>query len=101
MEIIYIRVLIIIIATTIAIDFAILAYALPQHSSLILTIEIILLPVIYIIGNYYIEELIKEEYEKEISVINEKSIQLGDKYLKQKYLNNILKSKLKNETKKS
>ena len=66
----------------------------------LLTIEIILLPVIYIVGNYYIEELIKKQYEKEFASIEEKAIELGDRYLKEKYLNNMLKLRLKNETKK-
>ena len=99
-EIINIRILITIIATIIAIDFAILIYVFPQHSSILLTIEIILLPVIYIVGNYYIEELIKKQYEKEFASIEEKAIELGDRYLKEKYLNNMLKLRLKNETKK-
>ncbi len=99
MEIIRIRVLIIIIATTIAIDFTILAYLLPQHSSIILTVEIILLPIIYIIGNYYIEELIKKQYEEEISSIQEEAIKLKDKYLKEKYLNKNIKDEKKQRKK--
>jgi hypothetical protein len=59
MKITNLRVSIIIIATLTAINFTILDYLRPRHSQLVLTIEIILLPVIYIIGNYYIEELIK------------------------------------------
>ena len=47
------------------------------------------------IGNYYIEELIKIQYENELSIIEEESLKLKDKYLKQKYLNEILKKKEK------
>lgn len=99
MEIIHIRVLIIILATTIAIDSAILAYILPQHSSIILTIEIILLPLIYIVGNYCIEELIKKQYEKIILTIQEEADKLRDKYLKEKYLNKDIKNEKKKRKK--
>jgi hypothetical protein len=100
-EINKIRIFITIMATIIAIDFAILTYIFPQHASILLTIEVILLPSIYIIGNYYVEEFIKKQYEEELNSIKEKVLELGDKYLKQKNLINLLKTRLKNETKKS
>jgi hypothetical protein len=91
MEIFHIRILITIIATIVAIDSAILVYILPNHSGIILTIEVILLPVLYIIGNYYVEEILKKQYEEDISIIEKEANDLKDKYLKQKYLNEVLK----------
>jgi hypothetical protein len=93
------RIFITVIAAIIAIDFAILVYIFPQHSPILLTIEVILLPSIYIIGNYYVEESIKKQYEETISSIQQDATKLKDRYLKQKYLNDIL-LKSKNETKK-
>lgn len=99
MEIFQIRILITIMATTIAIDSAILTYLFSQYASILLTIEVILLPSIYIIGNYYVEELIKKQYEEEIIAIEKEAVELGNKYLKQKYLNKGIKDEKKKRKK--
>ena len=62
----HIRVSITLIATTTAIIFILLSYLFPDYAILILTIEVILLPSIYITGNYYAEHLIEKKYKKEI-----------------------------------
>jgi len=74
MDILKARVIITITATLTAILFIILNYFFIEFSVLILSIEIILLPSIYIIGNYYAEKVIKDEYEGIMdNILNEAS----------------------------
>ena len=65
------KVIITISATITAIDFIILSYCFHEYSVMFLSIEVILLPAIYIIGNYFTEYLIKREDELIISQISE------------------------------
>lgn len=90
MEIFYLRILVTIIATIMAIDSAILVYIFPQHASMLFTIEVLILPTIYIISNYYIEETLKKQYEEQISKIEDQAEKLKENYLKEKYLNKSL-----------
>ncbi len=94
MEITNIRVLITVIATLTAIFFIILSYLLPKDAILILTIEVILLPTIYIVGNYYAESLIRRRYGKIIEFASKEADELKEKYINEKILNIRLKSEL-------
>ncbi len=89
------RITITLTATLTAILFIILSYLLPKHAVLILTIEIILLPSIYIIGNYYAERLMKEEYLKTINFISDRANNLQEKYTKEKFHSIRLEEQLK------
>ncbi|MBS3075361.1 hypothetical protein J4429_02785 [Candidatus Pacearchaeota archaeon] len=93
------RIFIAIIAATIAIDFAILTYIFQQHASILLTIEVILLPSIYIIRNYYTEELIKRDYKETTALIQQDATKLKDRYLKLKYLNKTINNEKEKEKK--
>ena len=66
-----------IIATIIAIIFAILSYSLKELSGLILTIEVILLPAIYIVGNYCAEHLIREKFDELLGELYDKAEKLA------------------------
>ncbi len=90
-----IRIAITIIATLTAIIFIILAYIFPEHSIVILTIETILLPTIYIVGNHYAEDLIERRYMRIIQFIKKESSELNEKYIKQIGLNNRIQAELK------
>ena len=92
MRLVQIRVIVTLIATFVAISFAILAYTFPKDSSLILTIEVILLPAIYVVGNYLAEYLIgvmhREElfkYQEDLDDLDNLVSSLNEKYLKLKY----------------
>jgi phage-related minor tail protein len=67
MKVINIRNSVTIIATLVAVLFIIASDLLQIYSALILSIEVILLPGIYIVGNTYIEEAIRNEYNKTIA----------------------------------
>lgn len=69
MSLISIKNLITLFATALALVCIVFSYIFPQHAVLILSIEILLLPSIYIIGNTYTEEEIKKNYESTISEI--------------------------------
>lgn len=86
MQLIHLRSIINILATLVGILAVILVFFLPDYSVLIFSLEVILLPTIYIVGNVYIEEKIKEEYEQIISSIGNDS-----KYLKEQLLSEIFK----------
>jgi len=96
METIYMRVIITYIATFTAILFITLSYLFQNYSVLILTIEVILLPSIYIIGNYYIESLLERKYRQELDFISKKADELNEKYNKQRFLNLELRLSKKN-----
>ena len=90
-----IRVIITIMATLLAIIFILLTSLFPNYSNLILTIEVILLPSIYIIGNYYAENLIEERNKELLSHISSESEKLQEKYIKEKLHNIQLEAELK------
>jgi len=93
MNLVTIRVLITIMATFTAITFIALSYIFPEHSVFILTIEVILLPTLYIIGNYFAESLIEKEYVKIIDYISDKSEQLNERYNNERFINISLKKR--------
>lgn len=96
-----IRVAITLIATLTAIVFIILINIFPEQSLMILTIETLLLPTIYIIGNYYAEDLIENRYRKIIEFITKVSKDLNERYINEKLLNVELKRDLKWQNKKN
>ena len=61
-----IRILTILMATITAITFLFLAELYPKSAKLILSIEILLLPTIYIIGYEIVEAVTKKEHEEKI-----------------------------------
>ena len=87
------------IATLIGVGGIILVKLLEDWALTILWIEIVVLPSIYLIGNAYIEEKIKEEYEKQLSVIDEEAKQLKEDYIGALFENQDLNNKLKNKKK--
>jgi len=60
---------------------------LPLWKEEIMAIEIIIIPTIFIIGNFIIEELIKREYDNIIIEISEDIHDLEQKYLREKMRN--------------
>ena len=81
-----------IIATLTAIVSLILINILDKkYSTLILGIEVILLPAIYIIGNLYSEEKIKKEKDESHAIIDQQVEELKDKYIETLFENQNLK----------
>lgn len=96
MKLIQTKVFVTIIATLMAILFTILAYRFPQDASLYLTIEVILLPAIYIIGNYYAEHILQEQNKQDWDDATEFTEELYQKYLNEYFLRKTIETKLKN-----
>lgn len=96
MDLIGIRVMITIFATLTAVIFIGLIYIFPEESVFILTIETILLPTIYIIGNYYAENLIQKQNEIILNSILDEADKLQEKYNKERLFNIRLKMELEN-----
>ena len=86
MILIHIRIVITLIATVTAIIFILFSYIFPEYAIQILTIEVILLPSIYIIGNYYAEHLIEERYRKELIYVDNLINELNRKLFNQEIL---------------
>lgn len=95
MDLTNLRVLVTIFATMTAIIFILMSYVFPNYSVLVLTIEVILLPAIYIVGNYYVEHLLERKYNQEIDFLSVQTNQLNEKYNNQRLLNIELKAALK------
>lgn len=70
MQLIHLRAVINILAMLIGVIAVALVFFFPDYSVLIFSMEVLILPTIYIVGNAYIEEKIKEEYNQIISSIN-------------------------------
>ena len=107
MELRHLRTIITIVATIIGISAVVLNYFFPKYALLIFGLEVLILPTIYIIGNIYIEEQIKKEYEENIQSIEEKYQDLREENDVQDYIireldskNKSLKNELKNAQKK-
>ena len=94
MDLINIRVIITILATLTAIIFILLTFIFPEYSKLILTIEVIILPTIYIIGNYYAENIIQKRNEQIIRNITMKADDLSKKYINERTYNIKLETAL-------
>lgn len=86
----FVRIYIIMVATIAAILFMFLSFFLPEWSNLILGIQIILIPSIYIIGHEIIEYMTKEEYASTLEEINAYAQDLNKKYVEEKVLNKQL-----------
>ena len=93
MGLLQLRVCVTAIATMTAIVFIMLSYIFKEEATLILSIEVILLPSIYIIGNYFIEHIIKEEFREQLSIVSDEVDELKDKYVEQLLINQTLKNK--------
>ena len=88
MRLVELRIGMVVIATITAILFLSLAYVFPDDSILILNIEVILLPSIYIVSNYYIENTMEARYNKLLDHLFEKSTELERKYYIERMRNN-------------
>ena len=96
MRLVHIRVVITLLATITAIIFIPLSYIYPDYSTLILTIEVILLPAIYIIGNYYAEYIVEQHYRKNLDYLESLVYELNSKVFNQEILINKYKEEIKN-----
>jgi c-di-AMP phosphodiesterase-like protein len=90
MELIHLRSLINVLAMLVGIIASILVFSFPSYSSLIFTIEVIVLPTIYIVGNAYIEDKITGEYQDIISNISKDAEIIKQKYIETAFLNKEL-----------
>lgn len=95
MRVIHLRAVVTLIATLTAVNFIILSYLFPKHSVVFLSIEVVLLPAVYIIGNYYIEYLIKEEDKELIENLSSKVEGLEQELANQIMVNQDLKNENK------
>jgi hypothetical protein len=91
MRLLSIRLYITAAATLLAIAFTIVADLLPAKAQLLFSIEIIILPAIYIIGNLYAEEKIEREYKQAVMRMREEVRELNHKYYKIKEQSLLLK----------
>tara|TARA_Y100000310_G_C20627284_1_gene786642 strand:- start:1295 stop:1636 length:342 start_codon:yes stop_codon:yes gene_type:complete len=89
-----IRILITSVATLTAILFILLSFIFPSYAVLVLSIEVILLPSIYIVGNLIIESLLEEKYTKIVTNMQSSFDNLDNKYFEERTLNEKLKYKL-------
>ena len=89
-----IRIITNILATIIGIIFVILTFYLKRISILLLSIEVILLPTIYIISNIYVEEYIKEGYNKLYDEVVKDTTSLSKKLHRRELENERLKAEL-------
>jgi len=78
MKILGIRVWVTIFATLTALTFIWLSFKYPTSSVFFLSIEVIILPAVYIIGNYYAEHIIKKEYDELMQGLYSKTEQLNE-----------------------
>lgn len=68
--------------TATAIVFIVATFLLPKYATMLLSVEVVLLPSIYIIGSVVTERLIRDDYERKIKKINSKSKEVEEKYYK-------------------
>ena len=71
MKLVHIRVLITALAVNLAVVFILLVDIYPHKSALIFNIEVIMLPAIYIIGNYAAEYVMGRNYHESLSKYQE------------------------------
>jgi len=90
MKVLSIRVWVTILATLTALIFIGLSYTYSDDSILWLSMEIIILPSIYIIGNYCAEELIKKEYSNLMRGLEEKTEELNNELWEERIANTEL-----------
>ena len=84
-----------VLTTLSAVLFIILSFLFPELAIMILSVEIVLLPSIYMIGNECSEQLLKKEYNKNLEEIRQSIGELNEKYNNQMVLNSILRKKIK------
>lgn len=94
MELVNLRTLMNVLATIVGILAIVLIAFFPNQATFIFSLEVIILPTIYIIGNSYIEEKIKEEYQNIVSNINEDAEALKQRYIETAFLNQELSLRL-------
>lgn len=87
MELVALRVIITILATLTALIFISLVYLFPEISVFLLTIEVLLLPTVYIVGNYIAEHLMEKRHNMTIGYISSQTDSLQEKYNKARLLN--------------
>ena len=85
-----IRIWVTIIATLTAVIFIGLSQFYSDKAILFLSIEVIVLPAIYIIGNYYAEEVIKKEYSDLMKELEDKTEKLNSELMEEKISNREL-----------
>ena len=95
MNLIGVRIVITLVATFTAIVFIFLSYLFPRDSVFILTVEVILLPTIYIVGNYFAEFLMESEKKKVLGYMFNEVNNLGEKYNKERSLRLRAENKLR------
>lgn len=91
------RIYMTIIPTITAILFIILSFLFPDLAMMILSVEIVLLPSIYIVWNECTEQLLSREYKRKINEIRESTEELTEKYKNLEITNSILTG-LQNES---
>ena len=84
---------IIIVATLTALLFTALSYFISMYTTLFFSLEVILLPAIYIVGNRLAEQKIQEQYRTIITRTEQDLKELHEKYYIQLLLNRELQSK--------
>lgn len=72
------------IATCVGILFVVLTDLLPGRAPMLLGIEVLVLPTIYIVGNIVAEQKIEEEYATTIDAMTYQMSVLNDKYYKER-----------------
>jgi len=76
------RSVITIIATFIAIVFIVLTYWYSEHSLFWFSMEVVLLPSVYIIGNYHIEQEIERSYHRQMIILEKSFSEVSRKLYK-------------------
>lgn len=78
MKLLSIKVWITILATLTAVVFIILSTKYPDNAVIFFSIEVIVLPAIYIVGNYCAEHMIKKEYDDLMQGLYNKTEKLNE-----------------------
>ncbi|MFH1649219.1 MAG: hypothetical protein ABIA93_01590 [Candidatus Woesearchaeota archaeon] len=93
MRIIVIRNVMTVVATLTGILFIVMATLIPEYAKLLLSVEVILLPAVYIVGYTHIEESIEQKYNTTL-----KEIWMAAQTLNANYYNEqMLRKKLERE----
>jgi len=79
------------IASLTAIVFILLTSMVPQYAVLWLSIEVVLLPSVYVIGSIVIERVLRRTHEDALRILYRNSKALNEKYTKLKYEYDLLK----------
>jgi di/tricarboxylate transporter len=82
MRVLQLRILVVTIATSLAAVFASGVELFPAYARVLLSVEVILLPTIYVLGNLLIEEQLRAEYDHKLRKIHGELVTIGRKYYK-------------------